>query len=256
MLVDDRKIVVMGVANKWSIAWGISKKLLDNDATVIFTYLNERSKRSIKKLVESEGYKNYSLVKLDVTKDEDYENAFETIKEEYTVIDGLVHCVAHAKKEELEGEFVNTSREGFLMAHDISAYSLVKASKYASEMMKDRGEIICLTYLGGERVVLNYNVMGVAKASLEASVKYLAHDLGKRNIRVNAISAGPIKTLAAKGIGEFNKLLNGFLEKAPMERLIDHDDLGNTAMYLLSDLSSGVTGETIHVDCGYSILGY
>jgi enoyl-[acyl-carrier protein] reductase I len=122
--------------------------------------------------------------------------------------------------------------------------------------MDGHGEIICLTYLGGERVVLNYNVMGVAKASLESSVKYLAHDLGKRNIRVNAISAGPIKTLAAKGIGEFNKLLNGFLEKAPMERLIDHEDLGNTALYLLSDLSSGVTGETIHVDCGYSILGY
>ena len=256
MLVDNRKIVVMGVANKWSIAWGISKKLMDNNATIIFTYLNDRSKRSIKKLVDSEGYTNYSLVKLDVTKDQDYENAFQTIKNEYKVIDGLVHCVAHAKKEELEGEFVDTSREGFLMAQDISAYSLVKASKYASEMMKDRGESICLTYLGGERVVLNYNVMGVAKASLEASVKYLAHDLGKRNIRVNAISAGPIKTLAAKGVGEFNKLLNGFLEKAPMERLINHEDLGNTAMYLLSDLSSGVTGETIHVDCGYSILGY
>lgn len=256
MLVDNRKIVVMGVANKWSIAWGISKKLLDNDATIIFTYLNDRSKRSIQKLVDDHGYSNYSLVKLDVTNDEDYESAFKKIKDDYNVIDGLVHCVAHAKKEELEGDFVDTSREGFLMAQNISAYSLVKASKYASELMDGHGEIICLTYLGGERVVLNYNVMGVAKASLESSVKYLAHDLGKRNIRVNAISAGPIKTLAAKGIGEFNKLLNGFLEKAPMERLIDHEDLGNTAMYLLSDLSSGVTGETIHVDCGYSILGY
>ena len=132
MLVDNRKIVVMGVANKWSIAWGISKKLLDNDATVIFTYLNDRSKRSIQKLIDDQGYTNYSLVELDVTKDEDYESAFKKIKDEYKVIDGLVHCVAHAKKEELEGEFVDTSREGFLMAQNISAYSLVKASKYAS----------------------------------------------------------------------------------------------------------------------------
>lgn len=256
MLVDNRKIVVMGVANKWSIAWGIAKKLLDNDATVIFTYLNERSQKSIEKLVKSEGYENYSMVKLDVTNDEDYESAFGYIESTYKRIDGLVHCIAHANKDELEGEYLDTSREGFLMAQNISAYSLVKASKYASDLMDDSGQIICLTYLGGERVVLNYNVMGVAKASLEASVKYLAHDLGKKNIRVNAISAGPIKTLAAKGVGEFNKLLNGFLEKAPMGRLINHEDLGNTALYLLSDLSSGVTGENIHVDCGYSVLGY
>lgn len=256
MLVDNRKIVVMGVANKWSIAWGIAKKLLENDAEVIFTYHMDRNKRSIEKLLDKGNYKNYSLVKLDVSKDEDYESAFEEIKNNYKNIDGLVHSVAFANKEELAGNYYDTSREGFLLAQNISAYSFVKASKYASELMNDGGQIVCLTYLGGERVVINYNVMGVAKASLEASVKYLAHDLGSKNIRVNAISAGPIKTSSAKGVGEFGKLINGFLEKAPMERLVNHEDLGNTALYLLSDLSSAVTGENIHVDCGYSVLGY
>lgn len=256
MLVDNNNIVVMGVANKWSIAWGIAKSLLENNANVIFTYHEERNRIAIEKLLEVENYDKYFLVKLDVSIDNDYDEAFNIIKEKYKVIDGLVHSVAFAKKEELMGDYCDTSRDGFLLAQNISAYSFVKASKYASKMMSNGGRIVCLTYLGGERVVLNYNVMGVAKASLEASVKYLAHDFGKKNIRVNAISSGPIKTISAKGIGQFNRLLDGFLQKAPMGRLVNHKDLGNTALYLLSDLSSGVTGENIHVDCGYSVLGY
>ena len=256
MLVDNKNIVIMGVANKWSIAWGIAKKMIENNANLIFTYLEERNKISIEKLLEKENYTNYMLVKLDVTIDEDYENAFKMIKEKYGHIDGMVHSVAFAKKEELSGNYFDTSREGYLLSQNISSYSFVKASKHASDLMNEKGQIICLTYLGGERVVLNYNVMGVAKASLEASVKYLAHDLGKRNIRVNAISSGPIKTTSAKGVGEFSKLMDGFIKKAPMGRLVNHEDLGNTALYLLSDLSSGVTGENIHVDCGYSVLGY
>jgi len=256
LLVDNKNIIIMGVANKWSIAWGIAKKMIENNANLIFTYLEERNKVSIEKLLDKEDYTNYMLVKLDVTIDEDYENAFRTIKEKYGHIDGMVHSVAFAKKEELAGNYYDTSREGYLLSQNVSSYSFVKASKHASDLMNEKGQIICLTYLGGERVVLNYNVMGVAKASLEASVKYLAHDLGKKNIRVNAISSGPIKTTSAKGVGEFSKLMEGFIKKAPMGRLVNHEDLGNTALYLLSDLSSGVTGENIHVDCGYSVLGY
>lgn len=256
MLVENNKIIVMGVANKWSIAWAISKKLIENNAYIIFTYHMDRNKKSIEKLMKKQNYDKYDLVKLDVSKDEDFDRAFEMIKQKHPKIDGLLHSVAFAKKEELAGKYYDTSREGFILSQNISAYSFVKATKYVKDLMKDGGKIVCLTYIGGERVIKNYNVMGVAKASLEASVKYLAHDLGEENIRVNAISAGPVKTLSGKGVGDFNKLLNAFKEKAPMGRLINHEDLGNTGLYLLSDLSSAVTGENIHVDCGYSVLGY
>lgn len=256
MLVDDKKIVVMGVANKWSIAWGISKELLKNNATLIFTYHMDRNRKAIEKLLKKEKVSNYDLVQLDVTSDEDFSRAFDEIKQRHNAIDGLVHSVAFSKKEELSGEYMNTSRDGYLLAQNISAYSLVRATKHATELMTEGGTIITMTYLGGERVVKNYNVMGVAKSALESSVKYLAHDLGKKDIRINAISAGPIKTLSAKGVGQFNKLLEIYKDKAPLGRIITHEDLGKNALYLLSDLSSGVTGETIHVDCGYSILGY
>ncbi len=171
-------------------------------------------------------------------------------------IHGVAHCIAHAKKEELRGLYMDTSREGFKMAHDISAYSLVAVTKHATEYMVDGGSIITLSYLGGERVVMNYNVMGVAKAALESSVKYLAHDLGQRGIRVNGISAGPIKTLAAKGVGEFNEIGRHFVEKAPLGRLVSQKEVGNAAVFFLSDMGSAVTGEIMHVDCGFNILGY
>lgn len=255
-LVKNQNILVMGVANKWSIAWGIAKKLHEEEANLIFSYYGDSSLRNLEKLLDQEGIKDVLMLEMDVTQDEQMDQAFGTLKEKVGVLHGLVHCIAHAKKEELGGEYTDTSRDGFAMAQDISAYSLVAATQRAVPMMTEGGSIVALSYLGGERVVKNYNVMGVAKASLEASVKYLAHDLGIRNIRVNAISAGPIKTLAAKGIGEFDKLLRAFEEKAPMHRGVTQEEIGNSALFLLCPMSSAITGEVLHVDCGFSILGY
>lgn len=255
-LVQHQNILVMGVANKWSIAWGIAKKLHEEGANLIFSYYGESSLRNLEKLLDQEGIQGALTLEVDVTRDDQLEAAFGILGDKIGVLHGLVHSIAHAKKEELTGEFMNTSRDGFAMAQDISAYSLVAATRHAVPLMTEGGSVIALTYLGGERVVKNYNVMGVAKASLEASVKYLAHDLGVKNIRVNAISAGPIKTLAAKGIGEIDKLLKAFEEKAPMHRGVTQEEIGNSALFLISSMSSAITGEVLHVDCGYSILGY
>lgn len=255
-LMKDKNIVVMGVANKWSIAWSISEALINSGANVIFTYFGERSERSLKKLLSDTGIENPTLISCDVTSDDDLKRAFEQIGSEYKVIDGVVHAIAHSKKEELRGNYYDTTRDGYAMAQDISAYSLVAVCREAEPYMADGGSIVTLTYLGGEKVVLNYNVMGVAKAALDASVRYLAHDFGPKNIRVNAISAGPIKTLAARGVGNFDKLASGFEGKAPMRRLVTGEELGNSALFLLSHMSSGITGEILHVDCGFNILGY
>ncbi|TCO72284.1 enoyl-ACP reductase FabI [Marinisporobacter balticus] len=255
-LLKDKNILIMGVANKWSIAWAIAKSFHQARAKLAFTYLGEKTKKSIEKLMAEEDMNSALLIPCDVTKDEEIENSFNILKDEFGKLDGVVHSIAHAKKEELEGLYLNTSREGYAMAQDISAYSLVAVTKYAKPLMNEGGSIVTLTYLGGERVIKNYNVMGVAKAALEASVKYLATDLGKENIRVNAISAGPIKTLAAKGIKNFGSLLKQFEEKVPMGRLVETEEVANTAVFLCSGLSSGITGEVIHVDGGYNILGY
>ncbi|MBP1930616.1 enoyl-ACP reductase FabI [Ammoniphilus resinae] len=254
-LLAGKKFVIMGVANKRSIAWGIAQSLHNAGATLIFTYQGERFKKSVEELVETLGQETNYLISCDVTNDEDIEQAFNQIKEQVGTIHGLAHCIAFAKKEELEGEYVNTSREGYALAHDISAYSLVAVSKAAKPLMTEGGSILTMTYLGGERVVTNYNVMGVAKAALDASVRYLAADLGKYNIRVNAISAGPIRTLAAKGIGDFNSIFKVIEEKAPLRRSVDTSDVGDTAAFLMSNMSRGITGEIIHVDAGYNILG-
>lgn len=256
MMMTNQNILVMGVANKWSIAWGIARQLHAEGANLIFSYYGDSSLRNLEKLLEQSGMQGALTLEVDVTQDAQLDSAFALLKDKVGTLHGLVHSIAHAKKEELTGEFLNTSRDGFAMAQDISAYSLVAAANRAVPLMAEGGSIIALTYLGGERVVKNYNVMGVAKASLEASVKYLAHDLGPRNIRVNAISAGPIKTLAAKGIGEIDKLLKAFEEKAPMRRGVTQEEIGNSALFLLSPLSSAITGEVLHVDCGFSILGY
>jgi enoyl-[acyl-carrier protein] reductase I len=253
MGLKGKNIVVMGVANKWSIAWGIAQVLHQAGGNVIFTYQGERSEEHIRRLTEEMG--TFSLIHCDVTKDEDIAQAFKDIEAKVGMIHGVVHSIAHAKKEELEGLYMNTSREGYAMAQDISAYSLVAVTRAAVPLMKEGGSIVTLSYLGGERVVKNYNVMGVAKAALEASVKYLAADLGKDNIRVNAISAGPIKTLAAKGVKDFTNMLKEFEEKVPMGRLVQTEEVANTALFLCSPMSSGITGEVIHVDCGYSIMG-
>lgn len=253
-LLEGKNIVIMGVANHRSIAWGIAQSLHKAGANLIFTYQGERLRENVAELSAKLG-KESLLVNCDVTRDEDVEAAFAVIREQVGVIHGLAHCIAFAKTEELEGDYVNTSRDGYALAQDISAYSLVAVARAARPLMTEGGSIVTMTYLGGERAVPNYNVMGVAKAALDASVRYLANDLGKENIRVNAISAGPIRTLAAKGIRNFNSVLKEIEEKAPLRRTIDQSEVGDTALFLFSNLSRGITGEILHVDAGYSIMG-
>ncbi|WP_265446668.1 enoyl-ACP reductase FabI [Acetivibrio straminisolvens] len=248
-LLSNKNILVMGVRNKWSIAWGIVKAAQEEGANIIITYQGEREKEGAEQLGAD------SIFQCDISSDEEIDNLFAAIKEKYGVLHGVVHCIAHAKTEDLQNDFVYTSRDGFAHALDISAYSLVAVSRGAKDLMTEGGSIVTLTYMGSEKVFKGYNVMGVAKAALETSVMYLASDLGEANIRVNAISAGPIKTLSAKGVKNFGDILDTVPKKAPLKRNITQEDLGKTALYLLSDLSSGVTGEVIHVDSGYNIMG-
>jgi enoyl-[acyl-carrier protein] reductase I len=252
--LNGKTFVVMGVANKRSIAWGIAKSLHDAGARLIFTYAGERLEKSVRELAESLEDAHSLVLPCDVTSDEDIAKCFGAIKEEAGVIHGIAHCIAFAHKEELQGEYMNTTRDGFLLAHNISSYSLTAVAKEAKGLMTEGGSIVTLTYLGGEKVVKNYNVMGVAKASLDASVKYLANDLGKDGIRVNSISAGPIRTLSAKGISEFNSILKEIEERAPLRKTTTPEEVGDTALFLFSSLSRGITGENIHVDSGYHIL--
>ncbi|HOM01981.1 MAG TPA: SDR family oxidoreductase [Acetivibrio sp.] len=248
-LLENKNILVMGVRNKWSIAWGIVKAAQEEGANVIITYQGEREKEGAEQLGA------HSIFQCDISSDEEIDNLFASIKEKYGVLHGVVHSIAHAKTEDLQNDFVYTSRDGFAHAMNISAYSLVAVSRRAKDLMTEGGSIITLTYMGSEKVFKGYNVMGVAKAALETSVMYLASDLGEANIRVNAISAGPIKTLSAKGVKNLGDILDTVPKKAPLKRNITQEDLGKTALYLLSDLSSGVTGEVIHVDSGYNIMG-
>jgi enoyl-[acyl-carrier protein] reductase I len=255
-LMKQKKVLVMGVANKWSIAWGISRRLIEAGAQLIFTYYGEKSLRSLEKLVEEEGMTGVRMIECDVTDDASIKKAFDEIAAQEGQIHGVVHSIAHADKNELDGNYYDTSRAGYAMAQDISAYSLVTVTKHAIPVLAEGGSIVTLSYLGGERVVKNYNVMGVAKAALEMSVRYLAHDLGPLGFRINTISAGPVKTLAAKGVAGFSNLSSNFIDRAPLKRMVTTEEIGGAAVFLLSDLGSGVTGETLHVDCGYSILGY
>ncbi|MDA7026126.1 enoyl-ACP reductase FabI [Bacillus sp. CLL-7-23] len=252
--LEGRNIVVMGVANKRSIAWGIARSLHQAGARLIFTYVGERLEKSVKQLADSLDRNDSIILPCDVTSDQEIEACFAKIKEEVQVIHGVAHAIAFANKEELVGEYLNTNREGFLLAQNVSSYSLTAVAKAARGIMTEGGSIVTLTYLGGERVVANYNVMGVAKASLEASVKYLANDLGKEGIRVNSISAGPIRTLSAKGISDFNTILKEIEERAPLRRTTTPEEVGDTATFLFSDLSRGITGENLHVDSGFHIL--
>lgn len=246
--------VVMGVANKRSIAWGIARSLHREGARLIFTYAGERLESSVRALADSLGAEGTLVLPCDVSSDEDIAKCFADIKEAVGTIDGIAHCIAFAKTEELKGEYLNTTREGFLLAQNISSYSLTAVSKEARGMMTEGGSIVTLTYIGGERAIPNYNVMGVAKASLDASVRYLAVNLGKEGIRVNSISAGPIRTLSSKGVSEFNSLTKEFEKQAPLGRMTTPEEVGDTAVFLFSNLSRGITGENIHVDSGYHIL--
>lgn len=255
--LEGRTYVIMGVANKRSVAWGIAKALSGAGARLIFTYAGARFEKNVRKLAGELDREDSLFYMCDIGDDDDIDKTFSAIKEEVGTIDGIAHCIAFANTEELQGEYMNTTREGFLLAHNISAYSLTAVAKTAKEkeMLNAGAAFVTMTYLGGERVVKNYNVMGVAKASLDASVKYLANDLGPYGVRVNAISAGPMRTLSSKGIGEFNTVLSEIEERAPMRQAISQDDVGNTALFLMSELARGITGEIIHVDSGFNIVG-
>lgn len=248
------KIAVFGVANKWSIAWAITEALSAAGAQIALTYIDERTEDKVRGLAAS--LNNPLILPCDVTQDDQIDAVFSKIRHEFGRLDGLIHAIAFAKKEELEGSFLKTSRDGFRVALDISAYSLIALAQAAAPLMEGtEGSIVTLSYLGGWRVVPNYNVMGVAKAALETSVRYLAAELGEKKIRVNCISAGPINTLAARGISGFQTLLKVAGDKAPLRRNTEPSEVADTALYLCSPLARGVTGEIIYVDAGYHIIG-
>lgn len=253
--LKGKNIVVMGVANERSIAWGIAKRLFDVGANVIFTYRKERSKGKIEKLLANYEEHNATVVECDVNSDESIEKAFNQIGEQFKVIHGIIHSVAFAHAEDLHNRFVETTRDGYAFAQDTSAYSLIAVTKAAKPYMTEGGSIVTMSYLGAQRVLDGYNVMGVAKAALEASMRYLAADVGAENIRVNAISAGAIRTLAAKGVPSFNQILHKIEETSPLKRNTNQEEVADMTIVMLSHLSRGVTGETIYIDSGYNIMG-
>lgn len=247
-LMKGKKGIMFGVSNTSGIAYGIAKEIHDAGGEIAFTYANPAMEKRVRPIAESMDSK--LIMECDVTDEEKLKEVFEEYSKTYGELDFVIHAVAFANRDDLTGEFINTSKDGWNLAMGVSAYSLVAISRAARPYMKNGGSIFALTYLGSEKVVANYNIMGVAKAALEASMRYLAENLGKENIRVNCISAGPVKTLAASGIGGFNKMLKAAVLKAPMHRNVTLEDIGKTGLYLASDLSTGVTGEVIHVDCG------
>lgn len=254
MLLNGKSGIVFGVANKRSLAWAIARRAAEEGARIALTYQGERLEENARELAAS--LKDPLVLPCDVTKDEEIGQVFARVKEGFGSLDFVVHGIAFALREELEGEYVNTSREGYRIAQDVSVYSLTSIARHAAPLMEGRGgSILTLTYLGGERVIPHYNIMGIAKAALDMSVRYLAWDLGSRNIRVNALSAGPVKTLASAGISGFSKILEHMRNHAPLRRNVDQTEVADAALFLLSDLSRGVTGELLHVDCGYHIMG-
>jgi enoyl-[acyl-carrier protein] reductase I len=253
MLLEGKTGLVVGVANKHSIAWAIAQSAAGQGARLMFNYQNERLKENVEELVATmPGAKAFPC---DVGDDAQISALMQHVQKEVGTLDFLIHSVAFAPREELTGQFVNTTRQGFATALDVSAYSLVAVTKAALPLMTNGGSVVTLTYLGAERVVQHYNVMGVAKAALESTVRYLAHDLGPKNIRVNAISAGPIKTLAARGVSGISKMVDHHKEFAPLRRATEQGEVGDTALFLISPLGRGITGEVIYVDGGYHILG-
>lgn len=246
--------MVFGIANKRSIAWAIARALDDAGVRLAVTFANERLEENVRELARE--LKNPLILPCDVTQDAQVEAVFTTIEREFGRLDCLAHCIAFAPKEDLEGRYVDTSREGFRIAHDVSAYSLTALARAARPLLtRAQGSIVTLTYYGSVKAVPNYNVMGVAKAALEASVRYLAADLGPEGIRVNAISAGPVNTLAARGVSGFTGMLKVHAERAPLRRNIEVEEVGNAALFLLSPLASAITGEILYVDAGYNIMG-
>jgi enoyl-[acyl-carrier protein] reductase I len=252
--LEGRVAVVFGVANKRSIAWSIAQGLHEAGAKLAVTYQNERMGLEAKDMILA--LPGAEAFQCDVSNDAEIDNLFVQLKERYGKLHVLVHSIAFAPASELTGDFVNTTREGFRIAHDVSVYSLIAVSRAAAPLMDDGGSIITMSYFGAEKVVPHYNVMAVAKAALECTVRYLAYDLGKKKIRVNAISAGPINTLAARGISGFGDMRKSHAERAPLQRNVEVKEVGSTGVFLASDASSGITGEVIYVDCGYNIMGF
>jgi enoyl-[acyl-carrier protein] reductase I len=252
--MEGRTAVVFGVANKRSIAWAIAQQLSDAGAQLAITYQNERLRQECLEMIEA--LPGATAFQCDVSRDEEIESLFAALQKKYGRLDVLVHSVAYAPSDELKNDFLLTSREGFRVALDVSCYSLIAVARHAAPLMTEGGSIITMSYFGAEKVVANYNVMAVAKAALECSVRYLAASLGTRNIRVNAISAGPIKTLAARGISGLSEMLRHNAERTPLKRNVDVNEVGATALFLASDGGSGITGETLYVDCGSNIMGY
>src|SRR4051812_18714948 len=252
--MENRAAVVFGVANKRSIAWAIAQRLQESGAKLAITYQNERLRQEAEDLIKS--LPGAEAFQCDVSNDQEIAKLFDELKTRYGKLHTLVHSVAYAPAEELKGDFVMTTREGFRVALDVSCYSLIAVARGAAPLMTEGGSIVTMTYYGAEKVVPHYNVMGVAKAALEASVRYLANDLGRKNIRVNAISAGPIKTLASRGISGLGDMLKAHSDRAPLHRNVDVNEVGATGVFLASDGSSGITGEVIYVDCGYNIMGF
>jgi enoyl-[acyl-carrier protein] reductase I len=254
-LLDGKTGIIFGVANKRSIAWAIAQALSREGMQLAFTYQGDRLKESVEELTAK--MDGSVLCPCDVTVDAEIDAVFRNVGEKFGKLDALVHSVAFAPREDMENEFVNTTRAGFKMAHDISAYSLVGLTRAAMPLMEKTGggSVLAMTYYGAEKAVEGYNVMGVAKASLEATVRYLATNLGPKNIRVNAISAGPVNTLAARGVKGFTGMLHHHAEKAPLRRNVELEEIANAALFLLSPMSSGITGEVMFVDAGYNIIG-
>jgi enoyl-[acyl-carrier protein] reductase I len=252
-LMSGKRGLIMGVANDRSLAWGIARTLAEHGAELAFSYQGEALQKRVEPLAEQVG--SDFLIPCDVSDMADLDRAFETLRSRWETIDFVVHAIGYSDKNELRGLYVDTSLDNFLMAMNISAYSFTAVARRARAMMPEGGSLLTLTYYGAEKVIPRYNVMGVAKAALEASVRYLAMDLGREKIRVNAISAGPIKTLASSGIGDFRYILKWNEYNSPLKRTVTIDEVGGAGLYLLSDLASGVTGEIHHVDAGYNVVG-
>lgn len=255
-MLEGKKGLVFGVANQRSLAWFITKSLSNAGAELAVTYQDERFLKKLDKLTQTELKKPPLLLKCDVQKDDDVNNVYNEVQNSFGELDFLVHSIAYAAKEDLEGNFIDTSRDGFKLAMEISVYSLLAVVRSALPLMKEGSSIITLTYLGGQRVIPNYNVMGVAKAALESTVRYLAYELGEKGIRINALSPGPVNTLSSRGIAGFTDFMGHFKNKAPMKRNIESEEVGDAAIFFCSHLSRGISGEVIHIDAGYHVTGF